>query len=106
MVENKNVKNEIQNALVCIENAEDAISFNDLYEAYTSILEAIAFLAPHICENSSLKKVLDELHKAWMAAYESMDLEVVVDEIVGHIGNAKGVLRQALAETKDTKVEE
>jgi len=105
MVENDNLKNAIQNALACIENVEDAISFRDLYEAYTSILEAMAFLAPHICENAHLRKVLEHLHKAWVVAYESMDLALVVDEIMGHIGNAKGLLRQVLAEAEDTEVE-
>jgi len=104
MIQDDNLKSAIQNALACIENAEDAISFRDLYEVYTSILEAIAFLAPHICENTHIRNVLEYLYKAWMSAYESMDLSLVVDEILGHIGNAKGLLRQALADTDDTEV--
>ncbi|RLF66633.1 MAG: hypothetical protein DRN26_03740 [Thermoplasmata archaeon] len=94
----KGFKEDLENALACVENAIDAVEYKDLYEAYTSILEAMAFIAPHICENKALKDAFDYLYRAWREAYKSMDLEQVINTIVGNVMNAMGILRKTLGD--------
>ncbi|MCD6502713.1 MAG: hypothetical protein DRN30_00420 [Thermoplasmata archaeon] len=90
------VREDLENALVCIDNVADAIEYNDFYEAYTSLLEAIAFVATRMCEIKDLKEVFNYLYKAWREAYESMDLEQVADVIIENVMNAKGILKRVL----------